>query len=89
MSQKLSLIKYYKLVPEALTGDKKYLEIVSSYMTLNNYTWSGLSTQSKRVIAQSGVLASESSGDQIDFCYLNTVFELYSSYHFGQVVEAA
>jgi len=41
------------------------------------------------VIAQSGVLASESSGDQIDFCYLNTVFELYSSYHFGQVVEAA
>ena len=49
MRQKLSLIKYYKLVPEALTGDKKYLEIVSSYMTLNNYTWSGLSTQSKNL----------------------------------------
>jgi len=48
-----------------------------------------LSMAPKRVIAQSGVLASESSGDQIDFCYLNTVFELYSSYHFGQVVEAA
>jgi len=42
-----------------------------------------------RVIAQSGVLASESSGDQIDVCYLNTVFELYSSYHLGQVIEAA
>ncbi len=41
------------------------------------------------VIAQSGVLAPESSGDQIDVCYLNTVFELYSSYHLGQVVEAA
>ena len=38
---------------------------------------------------ESGVLASESSGDQIDVYYLNTVFELYSSYHHGQVVEAA
>ena len=43
----------------------------------------------RRVIAQSGVLASESSGDQIDVSYLNTVFELYPSYHLGQVVEAA
>ena len=34
-------------------------------------------------------LAPESSGDQIDLSYLNTVFELYSSYHLGQVVEAA
>ncbi len=42
-----------------------------------------------RVIAQSGVLASESSGDQIDVCYLDTVFELYPSYHLGQVVKAA
>ena len=41
------------------------------------------------VIAQSGVLAPESSGDQIGLCYLNTVFELYSGDHFGQVVEAA
>ena len=38
---------------------------------------------------KSDVLAPESSGDQIDVCYLNTVFELYSSYHLGQVVEAA
>jgi hypothetical protein len=42
-----------------------------------------------RVIAKSGVLAPESSGDQIDLCYLNTVFELYSGYHLGQVIEAA
>jgi hypothetical protein len=41
------------------------------------------------VIAKSGVLAPESSGDQIDVYYLNTVFELYSGYHLGQVVEAA
>jgi len=41
------------------------------------------------VIAQSGVLASESSGDQIDLRHLKTVFELYPSYHLGQVVEAA
>jgi hypothetical protein len=41
------------------------------------------------VIAKSGVLAPESSGDQIDLCYLNTVFELYSGYHLGQVIEAA
>jgi hypothetical protein len=34
-------------------------------------------------------LASSSSGDQIDVYYLNTVFELYSGYHLGQVVEAA
>ena len=33
-------------------------------------------------------LASESSGDQIDVCYLDTVFELYSGYHLGQVIEA-
>ena len=33
-------------------------------------------------------LASESSGDQIDVCYLDTDFELYSGYHLGQVVEA-
>ena len=32
--------------------------------------------------------ASESSGDQIDVCYLDTVFELYSGYHLGQVIEA-
>ena len=38
---------------------------------------------------KSGVLASESSGDQIDDFYLNTNFELYPSYHLGQVVEAA
>jgi hypothetical protein len=42
-----------------------------------------------RVIAQSGVSDSESSGDQIDLCYLNTIFELYPSYHLGQVLEAA
>jgi putative restriction endonuclease len=42
-----------------------------------------------RVIARSGVLAPGSSGDQIDLSYLNTVFELYSSYHLGQIVEAA
>jgi hypothetical protein len=42
-----------------------------------------------RVIARSGVLTPESSGNQIEFCYLNTVFELYSSYHLGQVIEAA
>jgi len=43
----------------------------------------------RRVIAKSGVLAPESSGDQIDLCYLNTVFELYSGYHLSQVIEAA
>ncbi len=37
---------------------------------------------------KSGVLTPESSGDQIDVSYLNTVFELYSGYHFGQVAEA-
>jgi hypothetical protein len=42
-----------------------------------------------RVMPKSGVLTSESSGDQIDVSYLNTVFELYPSYHFGQVIEAA
>jgi hypothetical protein len=41
-----------------------------------------------RVMPQSGVLPPESSGDQIDVCNLNTVFELYSSYHLGQVIEA-
>ena len=46
-------------------------------------------TSNARVIAKSGVLAPESSGDQIDLCYLNTVFELYSGYHLGQVIEAA
>jgi transposase-like protein len=34
-------------------------------------------------------LASESSGDQIDLCDFNTVFELYSSYYLGQIVEAS
>jgi hypothetical protein len=29
------------------------------------------------VMPKSGVLTPESSGDQIDVCYLNTVFELY------------
>ena len=42
-----------------------------------------------RVIAQSGFWPAESSGDQIDVCYLNTVFELYPNYHLGQVVKAA
>ena len=42
-----------------------------------------------RVMARSGVLTSGSSGDQIDLSYLDTVFELYSGYHLGQVVEAA
>ena len=32
---------------------------------------------------------SESSGDQIGLCYLDTVFELYSGYHLGQIIEAA
>ena len=40
-------------------------------------------------MAKSGVLTPESSGDQIDLRHLDTVFELYSSYHLGQVVEAA
>ncbi len=43
----------------------------------------------ERVMAKSGVLTPESSGDQIDLRHLDTVFELYSSYHLGQVVEAA
>ena len=38
---------------------------------------------------KNGVLTPESSGDPIDVSYLNAVFELYSSYHLGQVVEAA
>jgi hypothetical protein len=42
-----------------------------------------------RVMVESGVLAPESSGDQIDVRHLNTVFELYPCYHLGQVVEAA
>jgi hypothetical protein len=33
--------------------------------------------------------SSETGGDQIELRHLNTVFELYSSYHLGQVVEAA
>ena len=37
---------------------------------------------------KSGVLTPESSGDQIDVSYLNTVFELYPSYHLGQVVKS-
>ena len=41
------------------------------------------------VIARSGVLTSGSSGDQVDVSYLNTVFELYSSYHLSQIIEAA
>ena len=45
--------------------------------------------QSAILMVESGVLASESSGDQIDVSYLNTVFELYPCYHLGQVVEAA
>lgn len=39
--------------------------------------------------SQSGAFGFESSADHIGLCYLNTVFELYSGYHFGQVVEAA
>jgi len=45
--------------------------------------------RARLVTPKSGVLAPESSGNQIDLCYLNTVFELYSSYHLGQVNEAA
>ncbi len=41
------------------------------------------------VIAKSGILASESSGGQIDLRHLNTVFKLYSNYHLGQAIEAA
>ena len=48
-----------------------------------------LPTIERRVIAESGVLVSESSGDQIALRHLNTIFELYPSYHLGQVVEAA
>jgi hypothetical protein len=40
-------------------------------------------------MARSGVLTLGSSGGQIDLSYLDTVFELYSSYHLGQIVEAA
>ncbi len=43
----------------------------------------------RRVMPKSGFLTPESSCDQIDLFYLNTVFELYSSYHLGQVIEAA
>ena len=43
----------------------------------------------KRVIAQNGVLAFQSSGDQIDFSHLKTIVELYPSYHLGQVVTSA
>jgi 3-dehydroquinate synthase len=38
---------------------------------------------------QKWCLAFSSSGDQIEFCHLHTVFELYSGHHLGQVVEAA
>ena len=34
-------------------------------------------------------MAIESSGDQIDLSHLNTIFELYPSYHLGQVVVSA
>jgi hypothetical protein len=37
---------------------------------------------------QKWCLAFSSSGDQIDVCHLDTVFELYSAHHLGQVVEA-
>jgi len=43
----------------------------------------------EKVIAQSGVLAPESSGDQISLCSLESIFEPFYGYHFGQVVEAA
>jgi len=34
-------------------------------------------------------LASDSSGDQVSLCHLDTVFKLYPGYQLGQVVEAA
>ena len=70
---------------DGVEWDIPYNKVIDKLSQFGTY----FSTCNKGVIAQSGVLASESSGDQIDFCYLNTVFELYSSYHFGQVVEAA
>ena len=67
-------------------------EIISFLLGLTIFSAFPLITRNRshiRVMAKSGVLTPESSGDQIDLRHLDTVFELYSSYHFGQVVEAA
>ena len=65
--------------------------MVRGFVNEINHTKTGITTLMTviRVIAKSGILTHESSGDQIDLRHLNTVFELYSSYHLGQVVEAA
>jgi|GEM_PF-1723237 hypothetical protein len=65
--------------------------MVNEFVSEINHTKTGITTLMTviRVITKSGVLAPESSGAQIELRHLNTVFELYSSYHLGQVVEAA
>ncbi len=56
---------------------------VSQFLKLAN-DWSPGELRSNLVFGPS-----ESSGDQIGLCYLDTVFELYSGYHLGQIIEAA
>ena len=41
-----------------------------------------------RVIVKSGVWPFDSSGDLVDFSYLDSIFEFNSRNHFGQVVKA-
>ena len=40
-------------------------------------------------IVKSSVWHDESSGDLIDCCHLNTVFEFDSGYHLGEIIETA
>ena len=42
-----------------------------------------------RVIVKSGVWPFDSSGDLVDFCYLDSIFEFNSRDHFGQVIKPA
>ncbi len=42
-----------------------------------------------RVIVKSGVCPFESSGDLIEFCHLDSVFEFDSGDHLRQVIESA
>ena len=43
----------------------------------------------ERVIAESGVSASESSGGLVDCCHLDSIFEFNSRKHFRQVIKTA
>ena len=69
--------------------EPNFLDNISASLWLLISLNGGRLTGVEGVIAKSGVLTPESSGNQIEFCYLYTVFEFYSSYHLGQAIEAA